>query len=237
MSTYGLVIYNKAGQTQIEDQLFAWTIQASGSVFAGSTVSGPSLSNGNHIVKKITFAGPADTVFAMYNPSGVGGILKTAYSGGVWTVDFVIAKDVTQNTITDNGAKWFAINRPKATPPGEDYGLEIYNSNGLLAYSSAWRMKSPVATTPGNSSKRYAFLGGKLTYTFEVETEELTIGEYQVDEYTFLEGSVCNNGSITTSEALFKFYSESRTTGVPGSTTSTTGIDLPRYAIDVTELT
>ncbi len=237
MATYGLVIYNKAGQTQIDDKYFAWTIQASGSIYAGSTVVNPSPSNGNQITKRITFAGSDDTIFAMYCPSGVGGILKTSYSGGVWTVDFVIARDINEaSVVSDNGAKWFAINRPLARPADEGYGLELYDTSGRIAYSSLWRMKSPVNTTPGNSSKKYAFIGGRLTYTYVVETEEMTVGEYQIDRYTYVEGSVCNNGTITTSEVLYKFSSESRTYGVPGSTTDVSGIDLPRLAIDVTEL-
>lgn len=227
----GLIVYNDGGQFQIDENYFSWAVDTYGSVYSGSTIS----TQGNMIIKRISQSAPADTVFAVYNPSGVAGINKMTYSGGVWQVDIAIAKEIGTGSIsTNNGALWFALNRPK-TQTGTKYGLEVYDASGNVRYNSFWKSKAPVATTPGVSANKFAFIGGQIEYTFITETEMQTINDYQIDRFWYMDGYTCTNGNITKSEVLYDFNSESRDYGVPGSTTDASGINQPMYAIDVKE--
>lgn len=237
----GLTVINDNGRYQIDENSFCWTVIHNSLL---DSEAGSNSGSFTRVTKTFTWSGPQDTVFALYVPAGagvysdfVGNFHNLSWSGGVWTIEIVIGRDLAIGgstfDITGLGIRWFALNRP-ATPA--TFGLNVYDAAGNLQFTSHVRSKAPVTPT-GNPAHKFASLAARAGYTHEFDVYDVSGPggiEWWTDEVTRLPGYRSNGGNVIFDDPRVSSETYTSAGGTPYS--EVRGVDQPTFFIDVTEL-
>ncbi len=230
-----MTVLGSHGLYQIDDSTFCLSVMDSGNL-SGLT---PSYSDPEAGINTYTITSTANTpLFGLYIPSSTGfygTIVRTTLSGSTWTVKIALTYPINgSGSFNLADVKWFAFARP--TPTTGTYGLEVYDANGAMKFSSMWKTKTiaGVEGTTIDTNKKYAVVGGTFTYNRNLNVELLTDFTWYYSLTIYAGGYQSTNGGVFYSDFLV-YEEQGPGTGGGSSGSVNYGTTQPGFAVDVTE--
>lgn len=233
----GFTAINDSGIFQIDENSFVLSVMESGDV---SSLGSSTLAPGDHGIEYTFTTNVNQPIFGVYIPQATnycGGISSATLSGSTWTVKITLWPQIgTTRTLTN--MKYFVFGRPTA-PGSSGVGIEVRDSSSNFRFSSERNIKTIAggADVTINAAKRYAIVGGQITYSDFLDIDFVTTDVWTTHAYQYGKGYISDAGGIRTTEYLTYDFSSVGSSGGGSTATLNVGVAQPAFAIDVTEYT